>query len=101
MKHSLNRAGFNALAKTLVVIAIIGALNWGLVGFFNFNLVDAIFGGGTREVTSGLSRIVYAIVGLAGLGALFLIPWGEGRRTAPNDTASRLPPMGRQAEVRP
>lgn len=64
----------NGLAKTLIIIAIIGALNWGLIGFFNFNLVDAIFGGGAREQTSSLSRVVYAIVGLCGLVALVTLP---------------------------
>jgi uncharacterized membrane protein YuzA (DUF378 family) len=64
----------NALAKTLIVLAAIGALNWGLIGFFNYNLVDAIFGGGSEEVTSTGSRVVYALVGLAGLVALFLLP---------------------------
>lgn len=64
----------NALSKTLIVIAIIGAVNWGLIGFFNFNLVDAIFGGGAREETSGLSRVIYAIVGLAGLAAAAMLP---------------------------
>lgn len=63
----------NGLTKTLIIIAIIGALNWGLIGFFNFNLVDAIFGGGSAEQTSTLSRIVYAIVGLCGLGALVML----------------------------
>lgn len=48
------------LYKTAVVLVIIGGLNWGLVGFFDWNLVDAIFGEG-----SALSRIIYAIVGLA------------------------------------
>lgn len=64
----------NILSKVLIVIAIIGALNWGLIGFFNFNLVDAIFGGGAREETSGISRVIYAIVGLAGLASLALLP---------------------------
>jgi uncharacterized protein len=63
----------SGLAKALLIVAIIGALNWGLVGFFNFNLVDAIFGGGAREETSGFSRFIYAIVGLAGLAALPLV----------------------------
>lgn len=44
------------------VLLIIGGLNWGLIGFFNFNLVSAIFG----ELTI-LTRIVYALVGLAAL----------------------------------
>ena len=68
----------NGLAKVVLAIAIIGALNWGLVGFFNWNLVDAIFGGGAREQTSGFSRFIYAIVGLAGLAS---IPLLFGRRT--------------------
>ena len=55
----------NVLAKILITIAIIGAVNWGLIGFFNFNLVDAIFGGGSAEETSAVSRVVYALVGLA------------------------------------
>lgn len=48
----------NGIALT---IAIIGAVNWGLIGFFNFNLVAYIFG------TSMFSKIVYALVGLCGL----------------------------------
>jgi uncharacterized membrane protein YuzA (DUF378 family) len=56
--------------KVLLIISAIGALNWGLIGFFNWNLVDAIFGGGAREETSGASRFIYALVGLAGLGSL-------------------------------
>ena len=69
----------SVLAKILLVIAIIGALNWGLIGFFNFNLVDAIFGGGSAEQTSLISRIVYAIVGLCAIAALVLLPTLHGR----------------------
>lgn len=64
----------DTISKVLIVLAIIGALNWGLVGFFNFNLVHAIFGGTQAEVPSIASRIVYAIVGLAGLVSLVLLP---------------------------
>lgn len=64
----------STLATILFVIAIIGALNWGLVGFFDYNLVDAIFGASPDTDTNWAARIVYAIVGLAGLGALFFIP---------------------------
>jgi len=63
----------SGLTTTLLVVALIGALNWGLIGLFNFNLVDAIFGGGAREETSGLSRIVYTVVGLCGLVGFFLL----------------------------
>lgn len=61
------------LLKAAMVVAIIGALNWGLIGFFNWNLVDAIFGGGSVEMTSAASRVVYALVGLAGLASLYLL----------------------------
>ena len=64
----------NTLSKTLIVIAIIGAVNWGLIGFFNFNLVDAIFGGGAAEETSAISRVVYALVGIAGIAGLVMLP---------------------------
>lgn len=62
------------ISKILITLAIIGAVNWGLIGFFNFNLVDAIFGGGSAEETSGASRVVYALVGIAGLASLGLLP---------------------------
>lgn len=47
----------NAVALLLIII---GGVNWGLVGFFDFNLVDTLFGTG-----SALARVVYAVVGLA------------------------------------
>mgnify|MGYP002673227365 FL=1 len=45
-----------------LTITIIGAVNWGLIGFFDFNLVATIFGS-----MSWLSRIIYALVGISGL----------------------------------
>lgn len=51
------------------VLLIVGGLNWGLVGFFGFDLVAALFGG----EASILSRIVYALVGLSALYDLFAI----------------------------
>lgn len=50
------------LEKIALVFTIIGALNWGLIGLFDFNLVTTLFGDMTM-----LTRIVYIIVGLAGL----------------------------------
>ena len=52
----------NGIALTLVII---GAINWLLVGLFEFNLVDAIFGS-----LSILTRIIYIIVGIAGLWSI-------------------------------
>ena len=70
----------NVLGQVAMWLAIIGAINWGLIGFFNFNLVDAIFGGGARETTSALSRVIYAIVGLAGLASIFALGNRRGAR---------------------
>ena len=56
-----------ALNYTALAIAVIGAVNWGLIGFFNFNLVAWLFGSGTW-----FSRIIYALVGLCGLYLLTL-----------------------------
>lgn len=70
----MKESSTSIVTKILIIVAIIGAVNWGLIGVFNFNLVDAIFGGGAQEETSALNRIVYALVGLAGLIAAVLLP---------------------------
>lgn len=46
-----------------LTLVIIGAINWGLIGFFKFDLVATLFGG----MDSLVSRIIYALVGLSGL----------------------------------
>ncbi len=51
-----------------LVLIIIGAINWGLVGLFNFNLVDTIFG-----TMSVISRIIYILVGISGLWGIKLL----------------------------
>lgn len=48
-----------------LILVIIGAVNWGLIGFFRYDLVAALFG----DMTS-FSRIIYALIGLCGLYAL-------------------------------
>lgn len=53
---------------TALTLVIIGAVNWGLIGFFQFDLIATIFGG----MDSWISRIIYAIVGIAGLYTLTL-----------------------------
>lgn len=54
------------LDVTATALVIIGALNWGLVGVFHFDLVAALFGMKFGE-TSALTSVVYGLVGLAGL----------------------------------
>ena len=48
------------------LLVVVGAINWGLVGVFHFNLVSALFGG-----VAHLEKIIYALVGLSGLYMLF------------------------------
>lgn len=62
-----------------LVLVIIGALNWGCIGLFGFDVVAAIFGG----QMSAMSRIIYSVVGLAGLWSITLLfkdklPAGSG-----------------------
>lgn len=52
-----------------LILAIIGSVNWGLVGIFQFDLVSWLFGGQSALV----SRIVYTLVGLAGLWCISLL----------------------------
>ncbi|AUX28798.1 hypothetical protein SOCE836_008810 [Sorangium cellulosum] len=56
----------SGLTWTAIVLVVIGAVNWALVGLFDFNLVAAIFGR-----LSAITRIVYVLVGLAGLYLLY------------------------------
>ena len=58
----------STLDRIAIVLMIIGALNWGLIGFFGFDLVASIFGGQLAP----LSRIIYGLVGLAGLYSISL-----------------------------
>ena len=57
----------NALDWIALILVIVGGLNWGLVGFFKFDLVAAIFGD-----MSAISRVVYALVGLAAIYMLII-----------------------------
>ncbi len=54
-----------AIDAIALILVIVGAINWGLIGFFRFDLVAAIFGNMTA-----MSRIIYALVGLSGLYAV-------------------------------
>ncbi|MBE7940209.1 MULTISPECIES: DUF378 domain-containing protein [Ramlibacter] len=57
--------GFNALDWIAQILLIVGGLNWGLVGLFDFDLVARLFGDGSM-----LSRVVYILVGVSALWGL-------------------------------
>ncbi len=54
--------------KIALVLIIIGAINWGLIGIFEFDLVAAIFG-----QMSMVSRVIYSLVGISGLWGIKLL----------------------------
>ncbi len=57
-----------ALYNIMLTLIIIGAINWGILGIFKMDLIGSIFGG----MTSVISRIIFILVGLCGLGAIAL-----------------------------
>ena len=61
----MDTKGLDYVALALVVI---GAINWGLIGFFQFDLVAVLFGG----MASWISRVIYAVIGISGLYSLTL-----------------------------
>lgn len=69
-----------ALDIIALILVVIGAINWGLIGFFQFNLVDSLFG-----TMSSFSRIVYALVGIAGLYALSFFGRDRDRTNDPGE----------------
>ncbi len=58
----------NILSRIFLVLIIIGAINWGLVGIFDFDLVSYLFKEGSL-----ISRIIYTIIGLSGIVNLILL----------------------------
>ncbi|MFE6798139.1 DUF378 domain-containing protein [Paenibacillus chitinolyticus] len=58
------------MSRIALTLIIIGALNWLLVGIFEWDLVSAIFGGEVHRTSSAFSRIIYTLVGLAGIYSL-------------------------------
>lgn len=57
----------NWLDVVCLILIIIGAINWGLIGFFNLDLISVIFGN-----MSMITRIIFAVVGIAGIYSLVL-----------------------------
>ncbi|MFC4387174.1 DUF378 domain-containing protein [Gracilibacillus marinus] len=53
------------MKKLALILVIVGAINWGLIGLFQFDLVATIFGGGSQD--GAFARVIYTIVGIAGI----------------------------------
>ncbi|OOB79043.1 MAG: DUF378 domain-containing protein [Epulopiscium sp. Nele67-Bin002] len=61
----MNTRTWDYIALALIII---GAINWGLIGFFQFDLIASLFGG----MESWISRVIYGIVGISGIYSLTL-----------------------------
>ncbi|MGM5483487.1 MAG: DUF378 domain-containing protein [Nanobdellota archaeon] len=59
----------NVIDWVALILLVIGGINWGLVGFFKYDLVASIFGGSTTI----LARIVYALVGISALYGIYYL----------------------------
>lgn len=69
-----------------LILILIGALNWGSIGLFNYNFVNAIIGNNPVGMYSGFARFIYALVGLAGvwgISFLGLVKYLPGKKTKP------------------
>ncbi|WP_181349513.1 DUF378 domain-containing protein [Thalassobacillus sp. CUG 92003] len=60
----------NTIQKIALILVIIGAINWGLIGLFQYDLVAGLFGGG--EQSGAFARVIYTLVGISGLVAISL-----------------------------
>ena len=65
----MRQGGFMLLDRIALILTIVGALNWGSIGLFRFDIVAWIFGG--QEAL--LSRIIYTVVALAGIWCISLL----------------------------
>ena len=79
--------------KIALILVIVGALNWGGVGLFGFDTVAFLFGGQAAV----LSRIVYALVGLAGFGASHCC--SATRRTTPATRLTQPEPFNKKEHL--
>jgi uncharacterized membrane protein YuzA (DUF378 family) len=68
------------LDKISIILVIIGALNWGLLGIANFNLVEQL-ASVLGSISSIVERIIYILVGVAGLNLSYLIYKSKSQRT--------------------
>ncbi len=80
MKNNCNCGNGGPAFHVALALVVIGAINWGLVGAFNFDLVSAIFGDG-----GVLTRIIFVLVGISGLWSIKLFKGCRGSKGASSD----------------
>lgn len=88
----------DTVRRIALTLAIIGAINWGLIGFFQFDLVATIFGG----MDAGFSRIIYGLVGLSGLfciGMIFSPLTADTRESVDNQNGHYVTEFGEETTI--
>ncbi|MYL48994.1 DUF378 domain-containing protein [Halobacillus litoralis] len=77
----------NWLNRVALLLVIVGAINWGLIGLFQYDLVAGLFGGG--EQGAWLARVIYTLVGISGLIviSLYFSPVAEHEKSPEADPA--------------
>jgi uncharacterized membrane protein YuzA (DUF378 family) len=89
------------LAKLALIAAVVGAVNWLLVGLFQYNFIADIFGSGSQPVTSMGERVIYIVFGAGGIIALLLLAAGTRRVvTARSDEVVEERGLGDYSEFR-
>ncbi|MFC7063931.1 DUF378 domain-containing protein [Halobacillus seohaensis] len=73
------------IQRVALVLIIIGAINWGLIGLFQYDLVAGLFGGG--EQSGAFARVIYTLVGISGLIAISIY---FSRTAEHNDAAAEV-----------
>lgn len=66
---------WNAIDWVAWAFIIVGALNWGFIGFFNVDVIDSMF-----STSTGMTRLIYGVVGLAGVWQLVAVLVRSGSR---------------------
>ena len=61
---TIRRKTMDIIKNIALFLTVIGALNWGLIGFFDFNLVTSLFGSASDNM---IARIIYSIIAIAGI----------------------------------
>jgi uncharacterized membrane protein YuzA (DUF378 family) len=93
--------GLFTLAKLALIAAVVGAVDWLLIGLFKYNFIADIYGSGTQPVASTGERIIYIVFGAGGIIALLLLAAGAQRGvTARTDRDDEVAAEQRMREER-
>jgi hypothetical protein len=88
---------YNWIGRLGVLLAVVGAVNWGLIGLFEWNLFAAILGDTAAVVATTAERVVYVLVGIGGVIAIPML-YGTLSRAAASSNVRSLRSENSQAQ---